>query len=218
MAGLHLICGIDEAGRGPVIGPLVVAGVTTDDEKELADLGVRDSKKLTPKRREKLASKIKVLCKWEIEVLSAFDIDEMRGSQSLNIIEASAFAIVLSKLRPTAAIVDAADVNEEAFAQAIRDRLDFSLDLKAKHQADNIYPVVSAASIIAKVERDHRVQRIEEELGKEIGSGYPSDRRTIDFLKNWIEEHRELPPYTRKSWKTVGRVLKEMGQTSIDSY
>jgi len=213
-----LICGIDEAGRGPVIGPLVVAGVMVEDEKTLAKLGVRDSKKLTPARRVALCAKIKKISRWEVEALSAFDIDEMRDAQSLNMIEASAFAVILNKLRPDSAVVDAADASEEVFAGAILRRLDFSLDLKSEHGADDKYPVVSAASIIAKVERDDRIKKIEDELGKVIGSGYPSDSRTIDFMKDWIRENGELPPYTRKSWKTATRIMREMSQTTISSF
>ncbi|RLF47664.1 MAG: ribonuclease HII [Thermoplasmata archaeon] len=216
------ICGVDEAGRGPVIGPMVVAGVKVDDESALIKLRVRDSKKCTKARREKLANKIKEICEWRVERISAFEIDKMRERMTINEIEVLYFSKIIADLRPSVAYVDSADANEMGFAIALKSHLRACMGMDgekisviSRHGADDIYAVVSAASIIAKVERDAEIKRIEEELGVEIGSGYPSDKRTVDFLLNWVREHGELPPYTRKSWKTVKKIIYKVGHLDI---
>jgi len=202
-----MICGVDEAGRGPVIGPLIVAGVKVDDDLKLSRLGVKDSKKLSPRRREYLAEEIKKLAEYEIEIVPAADIDQLMNLMTINRIEAKLFASVIEKLRPEVAYVDSGDVSEANFRSSILKELKFKLELISKHNADDIYPVVSAASIIAKVKRDAEMRRIEKEIGEKIGSGYPSDSATINFLERWIAKHGDLPPHTRKAWKTSKRLL-----------
>ncbi len=66
--------------------------------------------------------------------------------------------------------------------------------------------------------RDEEVELIEKELGEEIGSGYPSDIRTRDFLMKWIDEHGDLPPYTRKSWETAREMLSRSKNSSLDDF
>ena len=88
----------------------------------------------------------------------------------------------------------------------------------SKHGADAHYPSVSAASILAKTKRDHLVDKIREELGQEIGSGYPSDQTTINFLKSWYTEHGKMPPHVRMSWKTVDRLINELAMTDLASF
>lgn len=202
-----MICGIDEAGRGPVIGPLVVVGVMVEDESELERLNVRDSKKCTPERRERLAKEIKSISELEVIILEAEEIDELRASKTLNEIEVELYAEIIRSLEPEVAFVDAVDVDDARFGIEIRERLDFDVEIVSKHGADNIYAVVSAASIIAKTIRDERIKSIERELGESIGSGYPSDSVTVNFLEKWIKEKGNLPPHTRKSWKTVRALL-----------
>lgn len=204
-----LICGIDEAGRGPVIGPMVVAGVAVENEEELKKLtalGVKDSKKHSPGRREKLASEIKKFALSEIVILSNYEIDMEMESKTITEIEVDAFAEVIRKIKPDIVYVDAADVSEERFKNSILSKLGFQVEIISKHKADVIYPIVSAASIIAKVTRDSEIKRIQSEIGEEIGSGYPSDKRTIDFIERWIKTKNTLPPYVRKSWKTISRL------------
>ncbi len=210
-------CGVDEAGRGPVIGPMVVAGVCANREK-LIELGVRDSKKLSPKRREFLAGEIKKIAdKVVIRVVEPEEIDAMREEMTINELEVRIFAEVIEKLKGDEIFVDAADVNEERFASEILSFLSYSPKIISKHKADDIYPEVSAASIIAKVERDKIIEKIAEEIG-DFGSGYPADERTKEFLKEYYEEHGELPPHVRKSWKSAKRILKEKKQKSLDMF
>jgi ribonuclease HII len=201
-----MICGIDEAGRGPVLGPLVVAGVLLEDEKRLVDIKVKDSKRLSEKRRENLAREIIEFAEIELVAIPAFELDILRQNLSLNKIEAMIFTNIIKMLKPEQVYVDCVDSNEETFEKNLLKRLDYKPDLISKHRADDIYLVVSAASIIAKTNRDKEIKRISEELGKNIGSGYPSDPVTIDFINIWLKEHKELPPYTRNSWKTSERL------------
>ena len=202
-----MICGIDEAGRGPVIGPLVVAGVKVDDESKLTELGVRDSKKLSPRQREFLSQEIRKIAECDVRVVPAEDLDQLMELMTINRAEAKIFASVIEKLRPEVAYVDSADANEDTFKSQILKELDFDVEVVSKHKADEMYPVVSAASCVAKVRRDADVRKIEEEIGERIGSGYPSDKKTIRFLERWIEKHGDLPPHTRKAWKTSKRLL-----------
>jgi ribonuclease HII len=114
--------------------------------------------------------------------------------------------------------VDSADVSEETFKQDIENELDFEVEIISKHGADELYPVVSAASIIAKTTRDGEIRKIAEEIGQDIGSGYPSDQKTMGFLKAWVDEHGNAPPHTRLSWKTTQRVLNEAKTKKIEDY
>ncbi len=213
----RMVCGVDEAGRGPVIGPLVVAGVCGDEEK-IASLGVRDSKKLSPKRREKLAEEIrKVASKVIVVKIEPEEIDEMRENMTLNEIEVELFAKVISQMDDSIIYVDAADVDEARFAEDIRKKLGKNLKIVSEHKADAKYPIVSAASIIAKVERDRVIKELHKELG-DFGSGYPADERTKEFLEEYMKEHGNLPPHTRHSWKSAKRIVKNKEQKHLGDF
>ncbi len=212
------ICGVDEAGRGPVMGPLVVSGVSIEDESVLNGLGVKDSKSLTPRRREELAATIRTLCEIETVQVPAEEIDNIREEMTLNELEVRLFVSVLDRLRPEVAYVDSADVNADRFRDDIERELDFDVEIVSRHQADSTYPVVSAASIIAKTTRDHEIKKIEEEIGQKIGSGYPSDPITIGFLENWIRENHDLPPHTRKSWETTRKMLQKARMKKLNEF
>ncbi len=215
-----MLCGADEAGRGPVIGPMVVAAVKVESEDFLKEIGVRDSKKCTPQRRERLAEIIREKCEHEMIIVSPEEIDRMREEMTLNELEVEVFARVLNRLCTDGCEIylDAADVNEERFGDEIRRKLAIKPGkIVAKHGGDDIYPVVSAASILAKVTRDAEIERIKKELG-EIGSGYPADPVTKEFLRKWVEEHGDLPPYTRRSWKTAKKALESAKMKTLDDF
>ncbi|EDY35782.1 ribonuclease HII [Aciduliprofundum boonei T469] len=210
-------CGVDEAGRGPVIGPLVVAGVCGEESK-IASLRVKDSKKLSPKSRERLAEEIKkVASKIVVIKIEPEEIDALRERMTLNEIEVELFARVISQLNGDKVYVDAADVNEDRFAEEIKKKLGKDVEIISEHKADSKYPMVSAASIIAKVERDRIIEELKEELG-EFGSGYPSDDRTKRFLEKYVKEHNELPPHTRHSWKSAKRAMKKKEQKKLGDF
>ena len=201
------ILGIDEAGRGSVLGPMVIAGVVVPEkmEKVLERMGVKDSKRLTPNRRTILSRKLRKMFDYEIVVISAREIDELRASGvNLNEIEKNAMESILLKLKPEKAIVDAVDVKAERFQENLRN--DTGIDVIAEHKADDKYIEVSAASIIAKAERDSYIAEINKEYIKSggIGSGYPSDPATKEFLSNYT--YYEMPDFVRRSWATVSKM------------
>lgn len=218
-----MICGVDEAGRGPVIGPLVIAGINILDESRLHNIGVKDSKKLTAQRREILAREItKVSDAIEIVVITASDIDDMRKVMTLNEIEVHGFTKVVKKLKPDVCYVDAADVNDTRFGNNIKQYLSKKTQIISKHKADDIYPIVSAASIIAKTRRDEEVRIIEKQLTKRLnlplGSGYPADPITQNFLHSWVNRFGTLPPHTRHSWKTAQTILRSVKTKTLDNF
>jgi len=216
-----MIAGIDEAGKGPVLGPMCVAGILLDEGKvgALSELGVKDSKQLTAKQREALAPDIKKLAdKYFILEVSPFQIDQLRKIMTMNEIMVSCFARVLEELKPSHAFVDAADVNAARFGENIRKKYTSELKITSEHDADEKYPVVSAASILAKVQRDEEIKKLQEKMGVEIGSGYPGDAKTIRFLEDWIQEHGMLPEFARASWETSQRLLEKLNQRTFSDY
>jgi len=202
-----MICGVDEAGKGPVLGPLVVAAVAVDNAKDIQDLGIKDSKQLTPEKRKELADLIKNKFSFAIEIIEAERVDEYRRQNKLNDLNREAFEKLISKLDPNVAYVDAADVNEHRFGKQIKEKLtnEKDTDVISMHKADAKIDVVAAASIIAKETRENEIMKLKKEIG-DFGSGYPSDERTIKFLKSFYADNGKWPTGTRKSWKTVERI------------
>jgi ribonuclease HII len=218
-----MICGADEAGRGPVFGPLVVAGVLVPDDTQLKQIGACDSKQCTPQKREILAKQIKeIVDHYEILVIPASDIDDLRKEMTLNELEVCMFTKVIEKLKPDVCYVDAADVNEGRFGREILARLSWKPKMISKHKADATYPIVGAASIIAKTTRDENVRQIAKDLEKKLnlplGSGYPADPFTKKFLKTWMNTYGDLPPHVRRSWETAQQLIKEHKTKSLDKF
>ena len=203
----NMICGVDEAGKGPVMGPMVVAAVSVENAKLIEKLGFKDSKLLSSQRRLELFNLIKQNYSYEIEIINVEKIDEYRMKNQLNLLNRKAFEKVISKLNPKVAYVDAADVNEERFGREIKVNLTNpnDTDVISMHKADSMIPVVAAASIIAKQTRELEIKKLKKEIG-DFGSGYPSDERTIKFLKSYFHDNSRWPPGTRKSWKTIKRI------------
>jgi ribonuclease HII len=207
-----LVCGVDDAGRGPVIGPLIIAGVLIDEKEldRLINLGVKDSKLLSPARRSQLAPEIiKIAVNHHVVSLSPAEIDEVVETggrlHRLNRLEAHAMAKVITSLRPDIAYVDASDVLPQRYADHIAEKVPFEVKIVSEHKADRTYPVVSAASIIAKVERDKAVAELAKTYGK-MGSGYLSDPETIAFLENWMKTYGAYPEFVRKSWSPAKKI------------
>jgi len=209
-----LVAGVDDAGRGPMIGPLIIAGVLIplEDLKKLESIGVKDSKALTPSKRERLSEEIKkIAARYCIESVPPPEIDRVVFQalkyHKLNRLEAHMMARVIANLNPDVAYVDASDVLEERFKEYIQEKLPDPVRIISEHKADQKYPVVSAASILAKVERDRAVAKIRDEYG-DVGSGYPADPKTVAFLKELMEHSDSCPDFVRKSWKPVRRLLE----------
>ncbi len=213
-----IIAGIDEAGRGAVMGPLVLAGISIEekDEKKLKRIGAKDSKLLTPKKRESLVEKIEKIAK-DIFVIktAACKIDNYRKQGiNLNKFEAIKIADIVNYLKPDKVYIDSPDVNLIKFKAFLTKMIKNKTEIILEHKADNKYYVVGAASIIAKVNRDKAIEKIKEKYG-EIGSGYSSDPRTIEWMKKWLEKNKEFPSFVRKSWVTTNGILNEKKQKSI---
>ena len=204
-----LLMGADEAGKGPVIGSMFVAGLVIEEEKlfDLAAMGVKDSKMLSPAKRETLARKINTIAvdQYILEVRPEV-IDELRLVMTMNEIMVRSFSQVVERLHADRAVLDAADVNAERFGRAVRAHSRTTMDLIAEHKADQRHHVVSAASILAKVHRDQSMRQLESAMNCRIGSGYPHDRDTISFLCDWVREKKDLPPCARHSWATAQRI------------
>ncbi len=214
-----LIAGIDEAGRGPVFGPMVLAVccIRKKDEEKLIELGVKDSKLLSEKERLRMLPEIKsVVFDFDSVHVSAREIDELRNRKSLNEIEAMRIGFLLNNLKekPELVFVDSPDSIQENFTKRIKNYLSFDCIIKSEHKADLNYPVVSAASVIAKTERDNEIKKLAEKYGN-IGSGYPGDEVTVKFLENWIKLNNSLPVFARSSWDTSKRALNKKFQTKL---
>ncbi|MHA2170238.1 MAG: ribonuclease HII [Candidatus Kariarchaeaceae archaeon] len=229
ITNLNLIAGMDEAGRGPAIGPIVfgLVLVTKSEENKLRSLGIDDSKALTANRRSEFENKIKGVVSYHSVVsVPASKINEfMLDGINLNQIEVNEFkALVKPHVKHINKLqIDAADVNEERFGSHFIPLIEG--EVISKHKADTIFPAVSAASILAKVERDRRIKLFQQEYLlsdpdlPSFGSGYPQDARP--FLLAYVKKHRELPPIARKLWKTCTRIIDEIlgpKQSSLDMF
>ncbi|HII99852.1 MAG TPA: ribonuclease HII [Methanoregula sp.] len=212
-----MICGVDEAGKGSVLGPMVVAAVGVQNDASLDGLGLKDSKLLSEKERERLYPIIRKQCRVAVVKLEAQEIDAIRTEMTLNQAVARAHARVISKLSPSCAYVDACDVNIFRYAEMVRCNLEHDCEIVSEHHADEKFAVVSAASIIAKVTRDRAIKALAKKHGV-IGSGYPSDPVTIRYLSEYIDEHRIPPPIARKSWKTVSALLAKKTQSNLGDF
>jgi len=218
--------GIDEAGRGAVIGPLVVCGVVIDEEKEkeLKELNLKDSKELTPKRREELAEKIEKIADNIIVLqVSACTIDSMRRSGiNLNQIEAIKMADAINMLLPEKVIIDLPGYNSNKFKDFLFSKLDEDAkkaEFILENYADKNYPVVSAASIIAKVERDKKIDLLKKEFNYDFGVGYSHDERTIAFLEKLARENNgKMPKNIRTTWETVQEIVKKHQQKGLRAF
>lgn len=210
------VAGVDDSGRGPVIGPLVIAGVLVDEEglKKLKAIRGKESKGLTPRQRERMSLFIKevVIDHTFVEIPPA-EIDryvrEKRRLHKLNRLEAKAMAEAICKLKPDVAYVDASDVNAKRYGEWVKECLPIDVRIVSKHKADITHAIVGAASILAKVRRDEITRELHGNYGF-FGSGYPTDPRTRQFLTKWFEEHGSFPPIVRKSWKTLERIKKSV--------
>ena len=211
MTASGLFGGIDESGRGCVTGALVVAGVSVSRPNldALKELGVKDSKKLSARRRESLYGEIvRVSDRVCSLMIGPAEIDRIVSTgkkyRKLNYLEALYFAKVADRLDAGHVTVDASDSSPERFRSIIAENMSVPCTVEAFHKADRDFPVVSAASIVAKVERDRAVARLREVHG-DFGSGYPSDPRTRVFFMERMRRGEPLPDYVRKSWKTWNR-------------
>jgi len=193
---------------------MVIGGVAGKGLGEFENKGFADSKALSRHRREQYYDEIISEFKTTTVVLSAAMIDELRGSMTMNDIVARSHAKAIMDLTVDKAYVDACDVNEERYAATVSGFLKGNVTVVSRHKADDLYAVVSAASIVAKVTRDRLIEDLKAEWG-DIGSGYPSDPVTIGFLKDYIAEKEGPPSIARRSWKTISNMMSEKNQKGL---
>ncbi len=212
-----LVGGVDEAGRGSIIGPLVVAGISVRESKiaKLKEMGVKDSKLLTAHARERLYDEIISMAEHHhIHVIKSTEVDANVLLKGLNRLEAKAMAHVISHINAKEVFVDCCDTNTGRYRDYIVSHLETVPTIHSLHHADRINVVVSAASIVAKITRDAEIKRIRRRY-RDIGSGYPSDERTMLFIKDWVGRKKCPPAFARKSWKPLRLMLEEMEQRTL---
>lgn len=214
-----IVAGVDEAGRGPVIGPMVMA-ICSIDEKNvhlLDELGVKDSKLILPQKREFLFEKIKSLCEYKIIILSTLEIDDALNDRSVNLnrLEGKTIAKLINSIEADKFIIDCPSTNIKAYTEFLYTMVDKKKKLSVEHKADLNNTIVGAASVLAKVTRDRIIEELKKKAGTDFGSGYPSDPRTVEFLKkNWNKYD-----FFRKSWVTYKKVAENKGvQKGLKDY
>jgi ribonuclease HII len=214
-----LLCGIDEAGRGPVIGPLVICGVLIDskEEKTLAEIGVKDSKLLTPEKRAEIYDVLKDKVKHKLVIINPDEIDSALQSKEINLnwLEAIKSAEIINFLKPERAILDCPSNNINAYTNYVKKLVNEDVEIIAEHKADYNHLVVGAASILAKVTRDMEIEKIKKKINVDFGSGYPSDPLTHDFL---IKNYKKYQDIFRKEWASYKEAADIKKQKSLADY
>ena len=224
------IIGIDEAGRGPVIGPLVVGilSIPASDESMLIEKDISDSKHHSAKKRNEMYEWILQQSKerdWYVDTIICppDKIDNAVNGEGLNILEVDLFSAILNRhnaviSHPYSILMDACDVNEQRFTNRISERMkNWPIEdstIRSEHKADANHRIVGGASIVAKVVRDRFMDSLQEELGFEIGSGYPSDAKTVSALSKLIRND-EIHTQVRWSWATVERYWNQHQTTPL---
>jgi len=218
------ILGIDDAGRGPVIGPMVLAGclVTSETQKELKRLGVKDSKELTQKRREMLAEKVKEIAEtFEVVMATPDEIDcNFNDGSNLNKLEAQKMAEIINKINKgygrIKVIIDCPSTGILKWTDYLKTHIEnlSNLEVVCEHKADKNHVSVSAASIIAKSTREKEMDKLKEIYGTQIGSGYCSDPTTIMFLEKHADTHKDNGIF-RKTWETWKVAFNKLGQKRL---
>ncbi len=208
--------GADEAGKGPVLGSMFAAAVRAPPEA-IPD-GVDDSKRLSPARREELAAVLRADDRVEVG-LCEIPVSRIDGEEDMNTLTVAAQAAAVAAVARDGdgGVLDAGDTSTGRFARRVMGRVPVEVGLRAEHGADETYLLVSAASVIAKVERDAHVADLAEEYG-EVGSGYPSDPTTREFLRSYVDSHGDLPGCARRSWSTCEDALAAAEQSALDSF
>ena len=218
---MNLVLGTDELGRGPVIGSLFIAAVVIEENKinKLKKIGVKDSKLLTHKKRIELARKIKrIVKKYEVVKVGPREIDKaVDGHDGLNLnrLEARKTALLINKLKPDKAIIDCPSPNIKVYTLYLKRYLkNKKVELVVEHKADFKFPIVAAASILAKCGREEEVDKLKKKYGN-IGPGYPSNEITQKFLKENYEKHPEI---FRHSWAPSKNHRKAKEQLKLDKF
>ena len=215
---MALIAGIDEAGRGPCFGPMTISIAVIDekDEARLKALGVKDSKEITPKKRETLFKDVReIALEHRTIIIEPIEINDLMTRYSLNEIEEMKMAELMEGLKHkvSAVYIDSPETNGKKFEAKVRKFFEHpkkleKLKIIAENKADANYIVVGAASILAKVTRDQEIERLGKKYG-DFGSGYPSDPSTVAYLEKYVAEHKRLPPFSRIFWANCKKEMEK---------
>jgi ribonuclease HII len=214
------VLGIDEAGRGSVLGPLVVGAFccASDRLAALRVTGVRDSKRLTRRRREEVYALLATVGECRSITLPPRTVDRYVRRGGLNDLELESFVTLVKELRPDVAYVDACDPNAERFGRRLHALAGPGTRIVSRHKADRDFPVVGAASVVAKVRRDAALDRLARDAGEPVGSGYPSDPVTRRCVERHVRGGDLVPAWMRGSWETVQRVKRARPGRTLDGY
>jgi len=207
--------GVDEAGKGPVLGSMFAAAVRAEPSA-LPD-GVGDSKDIPPERREQLDREIRERAAVGVAEIPVERIDDEETDMNALTVAAQAEALSAVARDGLAGTVDAGDTDAERFGRRVAAGVDADVRVTAEHGADETDPLVGAASIVAKVARDAHVDALAAEYGA-VGSGYPSDPTTRGFLADYVERHGDLPACARRSWSTCDDVLAAAEQATLGEF
>jgi ribonuclease HII len=218
--GAARLLGLDEAGRGSVLGPLVVGAFccTEDELPSVVAAGARDSKLLAPERRSEVYRRLAAVGERRSISLPPRAIDRYVAGGRLNELELVTFARLARRLRPATVFVDACDPNAERFGERLAAAIGSELRVVSRHHADRDYPIVGAASIVAKVRRDAALRALRRAIPEELGSGYPSDPATRACVERHARDGGVVPSWMRRSWETVQRVKRARPARTLDSY
>ena len=232
--------GVDEAGKGPALGPMVAAAVLADPASLPAD--VDDSKRVAPDRRESMAAALDEDARVAVGVALVEPAEIDRPDTDMNTLtvsgQARAVRAALSEPlagdidEPVRVVADAGDTSEERFARRLGEFVVGgeasgeaveslpTVDVTAAHGADEDDPVVGAASVVAKATRDERMVDVDAAYPDydDLGSGYPSDPSTRQFLAAYVGDHGALPDCARASWSTCADVLSAAEQSGLDDF
>ncbi|QAU13931.1 ribonuclease HII [Halorubrum sp. BOL3-1] len=240
--------GVDEAGKGPALGPMVAAAAVADPASLPAD--VDDSKRIAPTEREAMAATLREDPDVAVGVARVEPTEIDRPDTDMNTLtvrgQARAVRAALTDLPPGTAepvrvVADAGDTSEERFARRLRESVAAggedgppddrdessddderlpSVDVTAAHGADADDPVVGAASVVAKVVRDAAMVDVDAAYHEydDLGSGYPSDPSTREFLAAYVGDHGSLPDCARESWATCEDALAAAEQSALDEF
>jgi ribonuclease HII len=217
--------GVDEAGKGPVLGSMFAAAVRVEEAAALPD-GVDDSKQLVPERREAVAAALREAPGVAVGVaeVPVDRVDDPGTDMNTLTVAGQADAVAAVAVHGDGVLADAGDTSEARFADRLADRVDPAVEVTAEHGADETHAVVGAASVVAKVARDAHVEALAAEHAVLVdthgglGSGYPGDPVTRSFLESYVDEHGAVPPFARASWATCEDLLAGVEQSGLDEF
>lgn len=213
------VLGVDEAGKGPVIGPLIIVGYMIEEENipKLKDLGAKDSKLLPHPKRITICKELKPLAlQYKVVTVHPQEIDDAVESPThfnLNWLEAEKTIAIIEELKPDKVILDCPSPNIQKYTDYIKTRLTYQPELIVEHKAERHLPV-AAASIIAKCVREEEMEKIKKKYG-DTGPGYQSNSITQKFIKEHWETHPEI---FRKSWSTWKKQQDHKNQKNLDEF